>query len=453
MPSPSIKKVNKHSRNSKRISAFSMKGLCALISLFSCFFCLTSSQSCPVGAPSGGCTCRKVLDDLKVVCKDETSIKNIPSWIPSNTAQLVFEGCRIRFLNQDSFKNLVNLTRITIQKQHGYGLTFNDSLVFQGLNRLLRVEFEDISIASLPAGLFANLPDLETVGLNDNPLATLPDDLLENSTNVKTIRLANTQLNRSVIAKIGDGHFGKNIVALAIYGTKIQVLKDGLFSGLPKLNSISITNCAIEYINADIFKGTDVVLVSLDENPIKSINENAFRDSKVTTFQCNNCQLTSNVTFSGFLKKMQVRTIQLQNNNLTHIPKNAFIGLVDLSTTDLSNNLIATIEENPFASLPNCKSVNCIQLQNNPLNCDCNLAWLRSFADKIEGDKSLWKCSKPPSVSGKSLVSLNVDQFCCKSGSMTRCGTSNSGWTVSAHILVAILSQILVMFGIPSLFA
>ena len=429
-----------------------MKGLCGLISLFSCFFCLASSQHCPAGAPSG-CTCGKILDNLKVECEDETSIKNIPSWIPNNTTQLIFEGCRIRFLNQHSFKNLVNLTRIEIQKQHGYGLTFNDSLVFQGLHRLSSVVLEDIGIGSLPAGLFANLPGLKTVGLNGNLLATLPDDLLENSTNVQTIRLANTQLNKNVIAKIGEGHFGKNIENLMIAGTKIQVLMDRFFSGLPKLVSISLTDCAIEYVNADVFKGTKVAALYLDKNPIKSINENAFRDSKITTFSCNNCQLTSNVTFSGFLKKMSVRIIRVQNNNLTHIPKNAFTGLEDLSTIDLSNNWIATIEENPFATLPKCKSVNCIQLQNNPLNCDCNLAWLRSFADKIEGDKSQWKCSKPLSVSGKGLVSLNVDQFCCKSGNMTRCGTTNSGWNVSAHVLVAILSQIVVMFGIPSLFA
>ena len=450
-------KVYRHSANSKEhIAMLSMKGLCALISLFSCFFCLTSSQTvnCPAGAPSG-CKCKKVWDNLEVKCKDETGIKNIPSWIPNNTAELEFQGCRILFLNQDSFKNLVNLTGIKIQKQYRHSFMFNDSLVFQGLKRLHSVEFQDIGITSLPAGLFANLPSLGTVGLSDNPIITLPNDLLENSTNVQTIRLANTQLNIDVIAKIGEGHFGKKIQSLSIYGTKIQVLKDRIFGGLPKLDFIEITNCAIEYINADIFKGTKVEYIELDENPIKSIGENAFQDSKITTFSCNNCQLTSDMIFSGFLKKMPVslEAILLKNNKLTHVPKNAFTGLAGLFVINLSNNKIATIEDNPFANLPKCKDVFCLRLQNNPFNCDCNLAWLRSFADKIEGDKSQWKCSKPQSVSGKSLVSLNVDQFCCESGNMTKCRTTDSGWIISAHILVAILSQILVMHGILSLFA
>ena len=405
--------------------------------------------ACPTGA-SSSCTCT----DLKVKCKDNDQITGIPSWIPNNTTQLEFEKCDIRILNRDSFKNLVNLTSIKILKQN-HRLTFNDNSVFQGLHRLSKIVFDDNNIASLPAGLFANLPSLKTLGLNDNPLQTLPDDLLQNSSNVQTFNLANTKLDKDNITKIGEGHFGKNIQTLWISGTYIQRLKDDLFTGLPKLNALAIGNCGINIVRADILKGTELASIHLDGNTIQSIDENAFRGSKVSVFQCKGCQLTSNVTFNGFLKKMPVLySINLQNNNLTHIPKNAFTGLTDLSIIDLSSNSIATIESNPYADLPKCVSTNtCIQLSNNPFNCDCNLAWLRSFADKVEGDKTSWKCAGPPSVAGKSLVSLEIQEFCCESVKSTKCGLPNNGWIVSAHMMVAILSQIVVMFGIPLLFA
>ena len=436
--------------------------LCAFISLFSCFFLVVSAQdvACPTGA-SSSCKCRKILDDLKVECKDNDQITDIPSWIPNNTAQLVFENCHIRILNRDSFKNLVNLTGLKILKQNPRRLTFNDSSVFQGLNRLLGVDLDDNNIASLPAGLFANLPRLRVLGLNNNPLTTLPDDLLQNSSNVQYFRVGNTKLDRDIIAKIGEGHFGQNIQSLLMSGTYIQRLKDDLFTGLPKLNALAIGNCGINIVRADILKGTELASIHLDGNTIQSIDENAFRGSKVSVFQCKGCQLTSNVTFNGFLKKMPVLySINLQNNNLTHIPKNAFTGLTDLSIIDLSSNSIATIESNPYADLPKCVSTNtCIQLSNNPFNCDCNLAWLRSFADKVEGNKTSWECAGPPSVAGKSLVSLKINEFCCESGNSTKCGLPhlapdpNKGWIVSAHVMVAILSQIVVMFGIPLLFA
>ena len=59
-------------------------------------------------------------------------------------------------------KNLVNLTDLKIRKQR-YRLAFNDSFVFQGLSRLVHLEFADDRIHSLPAGLFANLPSLNVV--------------------------------------------------------------------------------------------------------------------------------------------------------------------------------------------------------------------------------------------------------------------------------------------------
>jgi Leucine-rich repeat (LRR) protein len=431
-----------------------MKGLCAFVLLFPCFFSLASCQivNCPAGAPPG-CKCRNILDNFKVECEGEADIKDIPPWLPRNTTHLAFEGCAIGSLNQDSFKNFTNLTTIKIIKQND--LTFNDMLVFQGLNRLLGVDFSDDNIASLPAGLFANFPRLRIVTLSNNPLATLPQDLLENSTNVQFFRIGNTEIDKDVIAKIGNGDFGKNIQSLLISGTPIKRLKNELFSGLPKLSSLALANCQIEHIGADILKGTKITSLALDGNHIKSIDENAFRGSKVSTFSCQNCQLRSNVTFNGFLNNMSLRILQLPNNKLSHIPKNAFTDLEDLTTIDLSNNLVATIEDNAFENLRNCKSVHCIQLQHNPLNCDCNLAWFRSFADKIQGDKSLWKCANPQNVAGTSLVSLKVDQFCCEDAGMPKCGTTpdpNSGWTVSAQLLVAIVSQIVLMFGIPLLF-
>ena len=433
-----------------------MTGLSISISIFCFFYHLVSSVdvTCPPEGVILGCTC----SEFKVECENIDQIKEIPSWIPNNTKQLGFIKCNIGFLNRDSFKNLVNLTHVTIQ-QSKRPLTFNDSLVFQGLPRLLEVNFDDNDIVSLPVGLFANLPQLGTVSLNRNPLPGLPDDFLENSTNVMYFNLVKTELARDIIAKIGRGHFGKNIQDLQLSGTVIERLIDG-FSGLPKLNNLGITSSGVKSIGADILKGTNVGSIALDGNPISVIDENAFRDSKVGTFECKGCQLTSSVTFNGFLKKMtNLYTIRLRNNQLTRIPKDAFTGLSLLDVIDLSNNSISTIEENPYADLPNCDHTTCIQLRENPLNCDCHLAWLRSFADNIEdvnNNKPSWKCAEPKSVAGQSLVSLDISQFSCGNVTSTRQPSAtqpNDGWMVSAHILFAVVSQIVVMFGIPLLFA
>lgn len=262
--------------------------------------------------------------------------------------------------------------------------------------------------------MFANLPRLRIVNLGYNPLLRLPVDLLENSTKVIRFYLVKTELARDVIEKIGRGHFGENILWLS--GTLIERLLDDLFSGLPKLFKLDIVNCGIRSIGADILKGTNVHSIALHGNPISVIDENAFRGSKIGGFDCEDCQLTSNVTFNGFLKKMtNLNTIKLPNIRLTCVPNDAFTGLKCLKVIDLSNNSISTIEDSPYADLIDCDDTTCVQLRENPLNCDCNLAWLRLFADTIEDDYNntpSWKCAEPLSVAGKSLMSLNISQFC-----------------------------------------
>ncbi|XP_028408863.1 slit homolog 3 protein-like [Dendronephthya gigantea] len=397
------------------------------ISLFFCYFLLDSADSiaCPSGVPNG-CKCDTILDDHRVRCKDIATITDVSSWLPNNTNQLELENCDIRVLNRDSFSNLSNLTHVEIFKQQRR-LSFNDSFVFQGLKRLFKVNLDNNNIASLPAGLFANLPRLDQVFLNNNPLNTLPDDLFENSTNVQNLQLGYTGLDRDVIYKIGEGQFGKNFQILLITGTPIEHLKDSLFSGLPKLKTLGILNCGIKSIGADILNGTEIPTITLNGNPIKFINENAFRGTKITIFECVGCQLTSRVTFNGFLKKMSLTRISLQNNNLTTIPEDAFT----------------------YHSEPQI-----IHLVNNPLNCDCNLAWLRSYdpEKKILGSKASWTCSEPKSAAGRGFLDVKLDEFCCDNSNSTKiCG--NNAWVVSAQYVFTLIFQFVVIFCIPLHFA
>ena len=236
----------------------------------------TVDIACPQKGIDLSCRCKKDPFDnniLHVECSN-TNIKDIPSWLPSNTNVLNFERCDIRSLRNESFQNLPNLTSVTISNQQW--LTVNDGLVFQGLRRLIEVYLESNDMSSLPAGLFANLPTLVRVSVRGNPLPTLNDDLFQNSTNLESLDIRSTQLNRNIIAKIGQGYFGTSITELLMSGTRIQILFNEFFNGLPNLRDLATVSCGIESIGEDILKGTDVLVVYLNENPIQKINENAF---------------------------------------------------------------------------------------------------------------------------------------------------------------------------------
>ena len=370
---------------SRRLKMSTLKVLSAFI-LFSCFLAVAAVDvTCPLEGVRLGCKCKNQFGFYHVQCKNIDTIKDIPPWLPEYTRVLELENCDIRLLSKESFKNLANLTTLAITDQQRW-VTFSDGLVFQGLRYLKNVFLDNNYIVSLPSGLFANLPNLRHVALNNNPLQTLPDDLFENSTTVRSLEIKKTEFDRSIIVKIASGHFGKNINELFMSGTIIQFLTNDFFIGLPKLRTLEIVSCGILYVGNDILKGTDVTSFHLDKNPVKDIHKNAFRGSKVRAFSCYGCQLTSKVLFNGFLKKMDLHSLFLTNNNIASIPQNAFTGLNNLDT---------------------------LHLRGNPLVCDCDLVWLRSFADHIKfSDKFSWKCALPRKVSGKSLTSLTESEMC-----------------------------------------
>jgi hypothetical protein len=420
-------------------------------------FSVVSATSCPAGTPTK-CSCTNVAGNFKVKCVNEDGINEMQSWLPINTTYLEFDACNIRTLAKENFTKLVDLRTLKINNQE-IPLTFSDGLVFQGLKNLTDSYFDGCKINSLPRALFANLPRLELLSLNGNPLKTLPEDLLKNSTNIIVFYVGDTRLSDEDLAKIGSGHFGTNIILLSISGTPIENLKDGFFSGLPELNIIEAAGCGIKSIGADILNGTKTDEISLNNNTIQFIHKNAFRnlDAPLVNFYCSSCQLTSNVTFNGFLKNIpKLSKLNLTDNAITFIPAYAFTGIRFIDLIDLSNNQISAIEDNAFpADFVWCDDTACIQLDNNPLNCDCNLASFRSFAEKIKGDRSDWKCAKPNNVAGKSLMSLKIDQFCCNS----TCGlpplpvpTPNIAWFVSAHTGVYFITLAVGMISSSLLF-
>ena len=316
------------------------KVLCGFL-LLSSFLVLLSSAGCP-----SKCDCSK---EKKAVCSG--TLINVPSGIPEDTEILELSQCDIKKISMNSFKNLSNLRVIEIKEQKS-GLNLQDAAIFQSLEKLQRVYLDGNGIVSLPKGLFANLSSLNTVHLNDNPLTTLPDDLFQNSPNLKFLGLGNTKLSKEVLAKIGEGKFAANIEGLFLQGTPIQTLLRNFFSGLKNLNNLLLRNCQINYIQEDVLKETKVTSIDFGENPIKKIDANAFRGNSpaVITLKFPKCNLTTaivqNVPALG--------SLFLENNNISHIPKDAFKTLKSLHFIDLSNNLIETIEENPFAELPKC---------------------------------------------------------------------------------------------------
>ena len=68
-----------------------------------------------------------------------------------------------------------------------------------------------------------------------------------------------------------------------------------------------------------------------------------------------------------------LQILDLSGNKLIAIRKNTLRGLTKLQKLKLPGNKITSLEYGSFSSL---KSIAKIDLSDNPLHCDCHLAWL-----------------------------------------------------------------------------
>jgi len=102
-----------------------------------------------------------------------------------------------------------------------------------------------------------------------------------------------------------------------------------------------------------------------------------------------------------------LKTLDLSNNRIEIITTDTFSGLGKLEKLRMSGNQITTIEYGAFTHLANIQK---IDLTENPLSCDCHLAWMLDWID-VAGAKA--RCSSPPSFENLMLKKLKVKDLTC----------------------------------------
>lgn len=108
----------------------------------------------------------------------------------------------------------------------------------------------------------------------------------------------------------------------------------------------------------------------------------------------------------------QLDRLRLAANKIKSINRNAFIGLQALTYLDISENNITSIEMESFEKLTMLKS---LILSTNNLVCDCNLLWFYKWLQNYPTFYELVNvsCAYPATLHGRSLPSLDPDNFTC----------------------------------------
>ncbi len=112
-------------------------------------------------------------------------------------------------------------------------------------------------------------------------------------------------------------------------------------------------------------------------------------------------------------------SLELQNNNLKELPEYlCSTSLRNLTDLDLSSNLLANFNLDCLLFKQDLSiKLKQLNLNNNPLKCDCNLRklkiWLMRNYEKDFLDLIRWQCTEPNDLNGRYFANVDLNELNC----------------------------------------
>ncbi|XP_066926905.1 slit homolog 3 protein-like [Clytia hemisphaerica] len=156
----------------------------------------------------------------------------------------------------------------------------------------------------------------------------------------------------------------QNVKEVNISNNIIMELESGIFSNLPKVQKVFIDNNSIKLLkNGVLDDAMELLWISFNGNGIEKIEKDVFKlHVKLDRLWFNNNNLSE--LPEGLLKNQHLNRLEMQNNQFTDFPANAF----NSQLVKLLNNRLTTLRKEWFLSSPDD-----LDVEGNPLHCDCTL--------------------------------------------------------------------------------
>jgi hypothetical protein len=244
--------------------------------------------------------------------------------------------------------------------------------------------------------------------------------------NLKELSLQGNNLNEYVLEKFMSSKIKlENLTLLNLARNKLLSIPQDFFTDLNLYSLKTLTldrNVNLILINST-FSGLEDSLVTLSMNQI-GFNFNSIEIlNNLKNLQ--HLKLNGNPQTDSFNTgrlNIPLVTLDAQNSNLILLPK--FVcELSSLQELDLSYNKLKTI---PQVCLEGKNSLSKLNLNSNPLKCDCKMAYLKSWLDNMytvnmTADQPFdlfellfdWRCNEPANLKDKNFINLSKDGLKC----------------------------------------
>jgi Leucine-rich repeat (LRR) protein len=253
---------------------------------------------------------------------------------------------------------------------------------------------------------------LTVLDLSINNLHSLDEDLFDDLHDLHELYLSENlfvSFDMSTMSALNKLH---SLKKLDISRNKLKDVYDGLSTPIKTLSTLNLAGNFLRRVPSVLQYGEKLTGLNLNENPIAMISEDSFKDL--------NMLQVLNMSVMPELEILEARAFEpltsLQylrcnyNYKLKYINSEVFgTNQPPLIEVDLSENHILTLDEHTVSWWTGDN----LNLQNNPLFCDCHLTWIKTRPINPELMTELRCGSGPAELKDKAIIELDILELAC----------------------------------------
>ncbi len=327
-------------------------------------------------------------------------------------------------LEPHAFAEIPELTRLTLS---GNDISEIRSDIWETDNKLNYLGLHNNTIPNLSPGVFKKLQNLRSLDLSGNLLMAIDSSTFEG------LGLYHLYLDRNRLTELRtdmwQGLDRNELAILSIESNLIQHIESQCFGSLPNLVSLFLSHNPLDQITAEIFDKTSLSSLHLISTGLTKLNTGLFLDSlssleslnlnendieltpdsfqglkNLRTLHLENCEISeirarfwngleslfdiylgnnriNSIPSGAFQNLHNVRKLYMESNNIQKLKPHALTGLKSIQGIDLKHNELSTLDQNifnpdDFPETDGHPSTLQLGLAGNPIQCDGSLSWM-----------------------------------------------------------------------------
>lgn len=299
-------------------------------------------------------SCNLVLETLDLSYNDLIVVTDNGLSKLRSLSRIFLQHNAISSLEVGAFGGLLSLQVLNLSSN------FIDTIppdLFSDTKSLKEIMLSNNTISTLPPGLFEGLDQLQTLDLSHNDLSS---QWINQGSFVGLLRMVILNLSYNRLTKI-DRYMFQDLYSLQklnLEHNDIVTIEEHAFEELRNLHSLTLSHNKLTHIHTYLFTDLHVLHeLFIDNNKIKHIDEKAFDNMTTIEDLSLNDNLMSTIP-SSIRKLRSLRSLDIGNNNISHLSRDNFRGLSELFGLRLVDNKVTNLNEDTFEHLPQLQVLN-----------------------------------------------------------------------------------------------